>query len=204
MEIMLPVALSGFLLMSSLVVAVGPENAFILRQGLTGRHVGLVVSLAVLIDLVLIALGCLGLGALIGGQALLLKAISWAGALFLVYYAYGAFRRALHPHGLGPETGSSTSVGVALRVLLAVTILNPNVLLDTVLIVGGTSARYDGSERLWYFLGAGLASTLWFILVGGGARYLRGFFASTRVWRCFELANGLIMLWAASRIVMPA
>jgi L-lysine exporter family protein LysE/ArgO len=204
MQTILPVALSGFLLMSSLVVAVGPENAFILRQGLTGRHVGLVVSSAIVIDLLLIALGCLGLGALVSGEKLVLTAISWGGALFLVYYAVGAFRRALHPHGLGPLSESSVSVGEALRILLAVTILNPNVLMDTVLLVGGTSARYAAEERIWYFLGAGLASTLWFLLIGCGARYLRGFFASECVWRCFECVNGAIMLWAATRIALPA
>ena len=197
-----PAALSGLLLMASLVVAVGPENAFLLRQGLTGRHVAPVAGAAILIDMLLIGLGCLGLGGLIRAHAMLLAAVSWGGAAFLVYYAQGAFRRALRPHALGPlAEEASASFGAALRVLTAVTLFNPAVLLDTVLLVGGTSARYPGLARLGYFAGASLASTLWFLLICFGARYLRRFLASPRVWRVFECANGAIMVWTAWRMV---
>lgn len=203
MDGFVPAALAGLLLMGSLVVAVGPENAFLLRQGLGGRHVPVIVLAAILIDALLVAAGCLGLGSVISAHPVLMLGISWFGAALLVYYAVCCFRRAASPSALTAAGLGSVPLGQSLRILGTVTLLNPNVYLDTVLLVGAASARFHGLERLWYFLGATLASSLWFVLVGFGARYLSGLFANPRAWVVFEAANGLIMLWAATKMIYP-
>lgn len=186
-------ALSGFLLGASLIIAIGAQNAFILRQGLLRRHVFILCLICGFSDAVLIGLGVAGLGSLIAGSSLLLAIVTLGGAVFLACYAVLAFRRALNPEAMKAANEGGTSLRAAIATCLAFTFLNPHVYLDTVLLVGGLSARFEGSARLAYAIGAMSASFVWFFGLGYGARLLAPVFAKPSAWRVLDLLIALVM-----------
>ena len=168
-------AVSGFLLGASLIVAIGAQNAFILRQGLLRQHVFVLCLICALSDALLIAAGVAGLGTLVSASPQLIRG-DVAGAMFLFGYALLAFRRALSPAALLPPA-RRRRLGAAIAACLAFTFLNPHVYLDTVLLLGGLSAGFAGAARLAYGAGAALASFVWFFALGYGARLLQPLFA---------------------------
>jgi len=186
---------SGLLLGASLIIAIGAQNAFILRQGLLRQHVFILCAICALSDAALIALGVAGLGALVSRSPFLLKSVTVGGALFLFAYALLSARRALRPGALtaGGEGGESARQAVA--TVLAFTFLNPHVYLDTVLLIGSFSAHYPGRARLVFAMGAILASFMWFFGLGYGARLLAPLFERPGAWRVLD---GLIALVMAS------
>lgn len=186
-------ALSGFLLGTSLIVAIGAQNAFILRQGLLKQHVFILCLICALSDAVLIAAGVAGLGTLISQSPVLINVVTVGGALFLFSYAFIAFRRAMRPDVLKAANVGETSLKSAVAACLAFTFLNPHVYLDTVVLLGSLSARYDGADRLAYALGAMLASFVWFFGLGYGARLLQPIFARPSAWRVLDVLIGLVM-----------
>jgi len=186
-------AVSGFLLGASLIVAIGAQNAFILRQGLLGRHVFVLCLICALSDALLIAAGVAGLGRLVSASPQLIFGVTLAGAVFLFGYALLAFRRALRPAALHAARRGEARLGAAIAACLAFTFLNPHVYLDTVLLVGGLSAGFAGAARLAYGAGAALASFVWFFALGYGARLLEPLFASPRAWRVLDVLIGLVM-----------
>ncbi|WP_426310263.1 LysE/ArgO family amino acid transporter [Cellulosimicrobium sp. E-16] len=188
----------------SLIVAIGAQNAFVLRQGLRREHVLPVVLVCALSDLVLIAAGTAGLGALVTGAPALLTAVRWGGAAFLLTLAALAARRALRPGGLDPASGAgATSARSAVGTSLALTWLNPHVYLDTVLLLGSLAAGYaaahggaagDPDAVRWLFgAGAMVASVLWFTALGFGARLLAPVFARPGAWRVLDGAIAVVM-----------
>ena len=188
---------NGFLLGGSLIVAIGAQNAFVLRQGLQRRFVLAVCLVCALADALLIGLGVGGLGPLIAGSPRLIRAVSLAGALFLFGYGTSALLRSWRG-GSGLAGGSSDGGGSLARTLaacLAFTFLNPHVYLDTVLLLGGLSARYAGWTRGAYAAGAMLASFAWFFGLGYGARLLTPIFARPGAWRVLDLGIAVVM-WA--------
>ncbi|MGQ7791282.1 LysE/ArgO family amino acid transporter [Faunimonas sp. B44] len=199
---MLSAALTGFGLGGGLIVAIGAQNAFVLRQGLARRHVFVVCLICALSDAALIALGVAGLGAVIAGSAALLRLVTWGGALFLFGYGALAFRRALEPGRLVAAARTEQSVAAAIAACLAFTFLNPHVYLDTVLLVGSLSAQFEGAERLAYAAGAVMASVLWFFGLGYGARLAAPLFARPAAWRALDLAIGTVMWAIAARLVI--
>jgi L-lysine exporter family protein LysE/ArgO len=186
-------ALSGFLLGASLIIAIGAQNAFILRQGLLRRHVFVLCLICAVSDAVLIALGVAGLGTLIAGSRFLLTVVTLGGALFLAVYAVMALRRALDPEAMKAANEGGGTLRAAIATCLAFTFLNPHVYLDTVLLVGGLSARFEGGDRLAYALGAMSASFVWFFGLGYGARLLAPVFARPAAWRVLDLLIALVM-----------
>ena len=132
---------------SALIIAIGPQNALVLRQGLVRQHVFAVCTVCFLADALLIALGAGGLGTAFRADPLILKTVAWAGTAFLLFFAFQAFSRAAHPQALTVEAGTAKSLGAVISTTLAVTFLNPHVYLDTVLLLGGVAARFDGVER---------------------------------------------------------
>ncbi|WP_439272539.1 LysE/ArgO family amino acid transporter [Pseudochrobactrum sp. HB0163] len=186
-------AVSGFLLGLSLIVAIGAQNAYILRQGLLRRHVFILCLICALSDAVLIAAGVAGLGTLIAQSPSLIVLVTVAGAAFLLWYGFSAFRRAMHPDGLKADGSGAVSLKAAVATCLALTFLNPHVYLDTVVLLGSLSARFDGQARLAYGAGAALASFLWFFTLGYGARLLQPFFAKPFAWRVLDCLIGIIM-----------
>lgn len=193
MTSLLTPALAGLLLGGSLIIAIGAQNAFILRQGLLRQHVFILCLICALSDAALIGLGVAGLGALIAGSQTLIAAVTLGGAAFLAAYAVLALRRALTPSGLEAAKTGAGSLRAAVLTCLAFTFLNPHVYLDTVLLVGGLSARYEGQARLAFALGAMAASFLWFFSLGYGARVLEPLFARPSAWRVLDGLIALVM-----------
>ena len=184
---------SGLLLGASLIIAIGAQNAFILRQGLMRRHVFILCLICAASDAALIALGVGGLGTLIARAPALITAVTIGGVLFLGAYAAVAFRRALHPAAMEATQAQAGSLKAAVAACLAFTFLNPHVYLDTVVLLGSLSARFEGAGRIAYGAGAALASFLWFFGLGYGARLLEPVFARPAAWRVLDVIIGLVM-----------
>lgn len=190
---MVPAFFSGFLLGGSLIVAIGAQNAFILRQGLLRRHVFVLCLVCALSDALLIAAGVAGLGTLIAASPRLLGVVSVGGALFLFAYAAFALRRALRPQALVAARTGEGSLRAALAACLAFTFLNPHVYLDTVLLVGSISATHEGGARIAFGAGAASASFVWFFGLGYGARLLEPLFARPAAWRILDVLIAVVM-----------
>jgi len=178
--------IAGFLLGGSLIIAIGAQNAFILRQGLLRQHVFILCLICALSDAILIGLGVAGLGAIISGSQVLIGVVTLGGAAFLAVYAFLALKRAISPSGLEAAKSGPGSLKAAVLMVLAFTFLNPHVYLDTVLLVGGLSGRYEGTARLAFAIGAMSSSFVWFFGLGYGARVLEPLFARPSAWRVLD------------------
>lgn len=188
----------------ALIVAIGAQNAFVLRQGIRGEHVGLVVLVCMLSDIVLIGAGILGIGAVITAVPAVVVVIRLAGAAFLLGYAALAAKRAVRPGVLtaGGQQGSLTRKAV-LATALTLTWLNPHVYLDTVLLLG-TLANQHGELRWWFGAGAALGSVAWFSALGYGARFLRPIFARPGAWRVLDGLIAAVMLFLGLKMALGA
>lgn len=194
--------LSGAGLGASLIIAIGAQNAFVLRQGLKRRHVGLVVSICALIDVLLIGLGIGGMGALIARAPVLLDVIRWAGAVFLFLYGVRAFHAAWKgPGHLQAENGETQTALKAASTVLALSLLNPHVYLDTVVLLGGIGAQYGWPGNAWFAAGAMCSSVIWFTTLGFGARLLRPLFEKDVSWRVLDVIVGVVMWWIAGMLI---
>src|SRR3954468_2004907 len=188
---------------ASLIVAIGAQNAYVLRQGLRREHVLPIVLICILSDAVLIAAGVAGIGAIIKAAPLALEIVRWAGFAFLVLYALFAARRALRPERLRAADGAgATTLLAAVTTCLALTWLNPHVYLDTVLLLGSLSASHGDPGRWFFGAGAVIASILWFGMLGFGARYLAPVFARPIAWRILDGAIAVLMLALAVLLVL--
>ncbi|MYT75725.1 MULTISPECIES: LysE family transporter [unclassified Streptomyces] len=197
MNTSLAAALAGFGTGLSLIVAIGAQNAFVLRQGVRRDAVLAVVGICAVSDAVLIALGVGGVGALVVAYPEAVTAVGWIGGAFLLAYGALAVRRVIAPAGDALRTEGTTSGSRRRAVLtcLAMTWLNPHVYLDTVFLLGSVAAG-QGALRWTFGLGAVLASVCWFTALGFGARLLGRFLAKPAAWRVLD---GLV---AATMIVM--
>jgi L-lysine exporter family protein LysE/ArgO len=203
-SVLLSAAVEGFLLGASLIIAIGAQNAFVLRQGLARSHVFAVASICALSDLVLIAAGVGGLGALVREAPSLLAAVSLAGAVFLAVYGLLSFHRALRPGALTPSERQAAGLAATIATCLALTFLNPHVYLDTVVLIGALSGRHPGAGALAFGAGAGLASVVWFYGLGYGARLAAPIFARPKAWQVLDTLIGVVMLALAARLVGEA
>jgi L-lysine exporter family protein LysE/ArgO len=202
----IPTALAGLGLGLSLIIAIGAQNAFVLRQGLRREHVLLVVAICALSDLVLIAVGIGGGGLLFTAVPWLVEVIRWVGAAFLLLYGLFAARRASRPSGLDTDqatTASSSSRLAVAATCLALTWLNPHVYLDTVLLLGSV-ANTHGAARWAFGAGAGLGSILWFSALGFGARLLAPLFARPIAWRVLDGIIAVVMVALAVSLALSA
>lgn len=194
--------IAGFGLGLSLIVAIGAQNAFILRQGILQQHVFILCLVCAVADALLIAIGVAGVGAIIERSPNLLTGIRIFGALFLFWYAWVAIRRALNPEALDMENGSGDGLKVAMATCLAFTFLNPHVYLDTVLLVGA-SAPHEGDARLAYAIGAMLASFVWFFSLGYGAKLLVPIFEKPNAWQILDIIIAIVMITIALSLIAP-
>ncbi len=212
---MLTPLLAGLGLGLSLIVAIGAQNLFVLRQGIRRDHVLAVVVVCAASDAVLIVLGVSGVGLALTALPWLVTAVRWAGAAFLVGYGLLAARRAWRPSGVlavtddhansagvdtRPSAGTPQSIAVAptrlagtVLTVLALTWLNPHVYLDTVFLLGSVSTTY-GDSRWIFALGAVIASVVWFSVLGFGARYLGRWLATPRAWRILDAVIAVVMI----------
>jgi L-lysine exporter family protein LysE/ArgO len=196
---------SGFFLGGSLIVAIGAQNLYVLRQGLKREHVTAIVGACIAVDVTLIAVGVSGVTAALGKHPIALDAMALAGAAFLLVYAIRAARRALRPQGLDASVGGPPiSRKVALIQALGISLLNPHVYLDTVLLVGGVGAQQPSPLQPVFVAGAGLASTVWFAALGYGARWLSPVFQRPAAWQRLDLAVAATMaglaVWLAAGV----
>lgn len=197
---LLSAGIEGFLLGAGLIVAIGAQNAFVLRQGLLRSHVFAVAATCALSDAVLIAAGVGGLGLLVRQAPSVLVAVTLAGAAFLFVYGFIAFRRALHPGRLESTGAGEAGLAGTLVTCLALTFLNPHVYLDTVVLIGALSARHAGAAIGAFAVGAALAS----VALAYGARLLAPIFARSRAWQTLDALIGLVMWAIAVRLVSEA
>jgi L-lysine exporter family protein LysE/ArgO len=186
--------LTGLVLGASLIIAIGAQNAFVLRQGLLRTHVALVVTVCVLIDVLLTTAGVGGLAASLGDHPMALRALAAAGACFLGWYGLGALRRACSSGWLAATpAGGAQSARRALLQTLAVSLLNPHVYLDTVLLIGSVGVQQPGPLRPAFLAGVWTASAGWFASLGFGSRLLAPVFARPVAWRVLDALIALVM-----------
>ena len=192
---MLQAGIQGWLVSTSLILAIGAQNAFVLRQGLRREHIGWVVLACAVSDAVLIAAGVAGFGAASRAVPWLGDAMRWGGVVFLLVYGALRFRAALQGgEALQPGGGAPVSLGKVLTTCLVLTWANPHVYLDTVALIGSISAQF-APHQLGFGLGAALGSFTFFAALGYGARLLAPVFANPKAWVGLEIGVGLTM-WA--------
>ena len=188
-------ALHGYLVAVSLILAIGAQNAFVLRQGIRREHVWAVVLACALSDAVLIAAGVAGFGFASTALPWLGEAMRWGGVVFLLVYGALRFKAALAGgEALQAGAGEAAPLGRVLATCLVLTWANPHVYLDTVVLLGSIAAQYD-PHRAAFGIGAALGSFSFFTALGYGARLLAPVFANPRAWVVLEIIVGLTM-WA--------
>jgi L-lysine exporter family protein LysE/ArgO len=202
-------ALAGFLTGGSLIVAIGAQNAYVLRQGLLRHHVAGVVAVCAVSDAVLILAGVSGIGSVVDRAGWVIDVVRWAGVAFLLWYAVQSLRRAFRAESLGSD-GIAVALGETRRSVLgraiALTWLNPHVYLDTVLLIGSIAATHqsDSSRGLdgqwWFAIGAVTASLTWFTSLGFGARLLAAPLSRPRAWKTLELLIAATMILIATKL----
>jgi L-lysine exporter family protein LysE/ArgO len=198
--------LQGFGLGAGLIIAIGAQNAFVLRQGLKRQHLFVTASISTLCDAILILLGVGGLGALIANIPVLILIATWGGAVFLLFFGVRSFRSAMVNAALvtGKAFAQPVSTGGTILTVLAFSLLNPHVYLDTVVLVGSVGAHYHANERVTFALGAILASCTWFFGLTYGAGWLAPLFRRPQAWRILDIAVGCIMWAIAASLIWTA
>lgn len=188
---------------AGLIVAIGSQNAFVLRQGLKREHVFWVAVVSSLSDVLLILLGTLGLGTVLSSSPLLIQLATWGGALFLFWYGYRSFRSTLKPQTLelSKQRRPSNLRGVMLATL-AFSLLNPHVYLDTVVLIGSVAAKESLEGRALFALGASIASILWFFGLAYGAGRLTPLFSNPRAWQILDALVGVTMWMIALSLLL--
>ena len=191
--------IEGFVLGAGLIVGIGPQNALVLRQGLRRQHLLLMVLLCTLIDAVLIGLGTFGVGALVEGE-LITRLMTYAGAVVLSVCGACSFKAAFAPQAKLQEAALLPSGGQVMLALLAVTLLNPSLYLDS-LLIGGSASRYGEDLRVWFALGAIAASLVWFVGLSYGSALMSPWLRQPKVLRGIDLLSGGILWLMAVRLL---
>jgi L-lysine exporter family protein LysE/ArgO len=181
--------IAGFGAGASLIIAIGSQNAFVLRQGIRREHVLPIAGVA-------------GIGAIVQAAPIALEIIRWAGAAFLVGYAIFAARRAFKPSALQAAPENTTSLKAAIATALALTWLNPHVYLDTVVVLGSIANAWAPEYRWFFAAGACLASIVWFTALGYGARLLAPVFSKPTAWRILDASIAVVMLVLALSLIL--
>lgn len=193
---------TGLLLGGSLIIAIGAQNAYVLKQGLIKSHVFLICLICALSDALLITIGTSGVGSIIENNPEWLKLVTWFGSAYLLSFAFKSFRSALSNETLQTASNeSSQNTKTIIGTVLSLTFLNPHVYLDTVLLIGSIASPYDHADRINFTLGAVCASFIWFFALGYGARYLIPVFSKPSAWKVLNTIIGIVMLWIAYQLI---
>ena len=202
---MLRSLVQGFTLGASLIIAIGSQNAFVLRQGLKKEHVLAVCTICFVCDACLILLGVGGFGRLVASSQSLMLIARWGGALFLFFYGMRSFLSAAKNEVLSVDASQNLASGLiwAIATTLALTLLNPHVYLDTVILLGSIAGQLPEQERPAFAAGAALASMVWFYGLGYGARILAPLFEKQLSWKILDVLIGVIMWGIAAGLIWP-
>lgn len=199
---MLNIFLKGFIVTFPLIVAIGAQNAYVLKLGLLKQYVGVAVFLCIVFDFLLISVGVMGLGYFVQGNQILINSIAIIGIVFLVTYAFLSFKSALKNESLKIDDQNKTNpLKEVITMLLVFTFLNPHTYLDTILLIGGIGANIQNEMKLYFLLGAVSASATWFTLLGYGARFLIPLFKKPVTWKILDIGIGFIMLIIAYSLI---
>ncbi|MCG2584216.1 LysE/ArgO family amino acid transporter [Massilia sp. TS11] len=196
----LPAYLQGLSLSAGLIMAIGAQNAHVIRMGLSRQHIALTVATCTLIDMLLIAAGVAGMGLLIQSSPLLLQGARWGGAGFLFWYGVRSWRAVWQSHSLAAGADRPLTARAALLTVLAMSLLNPHVYLDTVVLIGAIGGGFPAPARPAFALGAMSASALWFSALALGARQLAPLFQRPLAWKCIDALTGSTMLVLAWQV----
>lgn len=195
---------TGFSAAFSLILAIGAQNAFVLRQGLKGQHVLPLVLFCAFSDAILVSVGVMGFGAIVGLWPVFPKLMAYAGAAFLFVYGYLRFRAAWRGDQKIELEDDSKTLWSTLGIAAALTWANPHVYVDTVGLLGAISTSFHGTPKLTFAIGAILASFVFFFSLGFGAKMLSPYMQSTRAWRILDTIIGIVMWWLAVVLVLGA
>lgn len=187
----------GFLAGLSLIIAIGAQNAFVIRQGLTKKFVLLTVLICAFSDAILIALGASGLGALIKSNKNILEFVRWFGVIYLLWFAFKSAKSVFKKEVLNSAGEASADRKSVILTVLALTFLNPHVYLDTVILLGSISNQF-GTDKWFFVIGAMLASFIWFTAIGFGAKSASRFMSQPIFWKILDLIIALVMVSIAA------
>ncbi len=198
----LEIFVKGFIVSLSLIVAIGAQNAYILKLGLLKQHVLKATLFCITIDSILIAAGVFGVGYFIEGNQTLINGIAIFGMVFLIGYALLSFKAALKNESLKIDDEIKTNpIKQVLTLLAMFTFLNPHVYLDTILLIGGIGANVENTYQIYFVIGASSASAFWFLSLGYGARLLIPLFKKPITWKILDISIGILMLVIAYSLI---
>lgn len=199
---MLDIYLKGFIVTISLIMAIGAQNAYILKLGLLKQYVLLSVLMCITFDFILISAGVFGLGYFIQGNQLLINSIAIFGIVFLIFYAALSFKSAFKNESLQVDGNVKTNpLKQVVSLILVFTFLNPHTYLDTILLIGGIGANIENEFKIYFLLGAVSASSVWFFSLGFGARFLIPLFKKQITWKILDISIGFLMLFIAYSLI---
>lgn len=195
--------IEGFLMGTGLIVAIGAQNAFVLKQGIRREHRFVIAIFCSASDALLIAAGIAGMGFVFTSHPLLTKAVAFAGSAYIAWFAFTCFRSAYRGGALDVKgDGNAVSLRKVVLTLAALTYLNPHVYLDTVVMLGSFGAGREFADRIFFGLGAVSASFIWFFSLSYFSRFLAPVFRSERAWRVLDCAIGIVMIYIAVKLVL--
>lgn len=193
----------GALIASSLIVAIGAQNAFVLKQGLMKNNIFWVSLTCFICDVILMVIGVLGVGAIISSSSFASLALAIAGGLFLAYYGVKSLRSAWflsNSMNINSEGEKFSKVHKSILATLAITLLNPHVYLDTVVVIGGVAGTLAWNEKIQFLIGALIVSFIWFFGLGYGSRWLIPLFKKPVAWRILDFGVGCLMIWLSYQL----
>jgi len=199
---MISAFVSGLAIGAGLIIAIGAQNAFVLGQGLRRQYHVMVAVICAICDILLISAGVAGLGSLISSSPVWTDIMAWGGALFLGWYGFQSFKSLFSDHKLKQDKSHGKSRREIFFYTIAVTLLNPHVYLDTVVLLGGIAAQYDTQDRLYFGFGAACASILWFSLISIGAAWASPYLQRPITWKIIDAVTGLMMWSIALSLVI--
>ena len=199
---MIIAAFDGFLLGASLIMAIGAQTAFVIRQGILRQYVLWICLFCAVSDAVLIWIGVFGLSLVTTTLPLFIPIMTYGGAAFLIWFGYSAFRRALKPAAIQMSSTHAPSLKAALLTCAALTFLNPHVYLDTVILLGSVANARHPEEQSAFAIGASTASFVWFFAIGLGAMVLKPWLDRPRVWQIIDGTIALIMWLLAAKLLI--
>jgi len=197
--------LRGALISASLIIAIGAQNLFVLKQGLLRNHIFYVSGICFICDFVLMSIGILGVGTFISSNPFITNILAILGALFLIWYGFKAFKSAIKGTSsmqVQSQDSNNNSLVKVILATLAITLLNPHVYLDTVVIVGGIAGTLNSEQKMAFLTGAVCVSFIWFFSIGYGARLLTPLFKQKKMWVVLDCLVGLVMFYIAYRLIL--